>query len=101
MREKPGWLDRNELGEWEKGLAAYNKLGALVKPALSRVKMANDHPQAFTRYMRDYRAQLCQPPSGGCVLKLILDYPALRNNCCLFQLDCNRKNSIPNTQTYR
>ncbi len=58
MREKPGWLDRNELGEWEKGLAAYNKLGALVKPVLAKVKLANTHPDSFTRYMRDYRAQV-------------------------------------------
>ncbi len=91
----------NEMGELNAGVAAYNKLADVIRPALAKVKMANNHPQAFTRYMRDYRAQLCQPPSGGCVLKLILDYPALRNNCCLFQLDCNRKNSIPNTQTYR
>lgn len=58
LEEKPGWLDRNELGEWEKGLAAYHSLGRLVKPVLSKLKLANTAPQEFTEMMRDYRSQL-------------------------------------------
>ena len=57
-KAKPGWLDRNELGEWEKGLAAYHSLGRLVKPVLSKLKLANTAPQEFTEMMRDYRSQL-------------------------------------------
>ena len=58
LEEKPGWLDRNELGEWEKGLAAYHSLGRLVKPVLAKLKLANTAPQEFTEMMRDYRSQL-------------------------------------------
>ena len=58
LQEKPGWLDRNELGEWEKGLAAYHSLGRLVKPVLAKLKLANTAPQEFTEMMRDYRSQL-------------------------------------------
>ena len=58
LGEKPGWLDRNELGEWEKGLAAYHSLGRLVKPVLAKLKLANTAPQEFTEMMRDYRSQL-------------------------------------------
>ena len=58
LEEKPGWLDRNELGEWEKGLAAYHSLGRLVKPMLAKLKLANTAPQEFTEMMRDYRSQL-------------------------------------------
>lgn len=58
LEEKPGWLDRNELGEWEKGLAAYHSLGRLVKPVLAKLKLANTAPQEFTEIMRDYRSQL-------------------------------------------
>ena len=58
LKEKPGWLDRNELGEWEKGLAAYHSLGRLVKPVLAKLKLANTAPQEFTEMMRDYRSQL-------------------------------------------
>ena len=57
-KAKPGWLDRNELGEWEKGLAAYHSLGRLVKPVLAKLKLANTAPQEFTEMMRDYRSQL-------------------------------------------
>lgn len=57
-KAKPGWLDRNELGEWEKGLALYHGLGSLVKPALAKLKLANTAPQEFTEMMRDYRSQL-------------------------------------------
>ncbi|MDO5638639.1 MAG: hypothetical protein Q4G28_02095 [Neisseria sp.] len=48
----------NEQGELRAGLAAYNKLGSLIKPVLARAKLANNHPDSFTRYMRDYRAQI-------------------------------------------
>ena len=57
-KAKPGWLNRNELGEWEKGLAAYHSLGRLVKPVLAKLKLANTAPQEFTEMMRDYRSQL-------------------------------------------
>ena len=57
-KAKPGWLDRNELGEWEKGLALYHGIGRLVKPLLAKLKLANTAPQEFTEMMRDYRSQL-------------------------------------------
>ena len=37
LEEKPGWLDRNELGEWEKGLALYHGIGRLAKPLLAKL----------------------------------------------------------------
>lgn len=58
LEEKPGWLDRNELGEWEKGLALYHGIGRLAKPLLAKLKLANTAPQEFTEMMRDYRSQL-------------------------------------------
>lgn len=58
LQEKPGWLDRNELGEWEKGLALYHGIGRLAKPLLAKLKLANTAPQEFTEMMRDYRSQL-------------------------------------------
>jgi|GEM_PF-3042332 len=57
-KAKPGWLDRNELGEWEKGLALYHGIGRLAKPLLAKLKLANTAPQEFTEMMRDYRSQL-------------------------------------------
>ena len=48
----------NEMGELQAGVAAYNKLTDLIKPALVKLRLADSHPQAFTQYMRDYRAQL-------------------------------------------
>ena len=58
LEEKPGWLDRNELGEWEKGLALYHGIGRLAKPLLAKLRLANTAPQEFTEMMRDYRSQL-------------------------------------------
>ena len=58
LEGKPGWLDRNELGEWEKGLALYHGIGRLAKPLLAKLKLANTAPQEFTEMMRDYRSQL-------------------------------------------
>ena len=57
-KAKPGWLDRNELGEWEKGLVLYHGIGRLAKPLLAKLKLANTAPQEFTEMMRDYRSQL-------------------------------------------
>ena len=57
-KAKPGWLDRNELGEWEKGLALYHGIGRLAKPLLAKLRLANTAPQEFTEMMRDYRSQL-------------------------------------------
>nr|WP_274381487.1 hypothetical protein [Eikenella glucosivorans] len=56
-KAKPGWLDRNELGEWEKGLALYHGVGRTLKPLLAKLKLANTAPQEFTEMMRDYRSQ--------------------------------------------
>lgn len=58
LEGKPGWLDRNELGEWEKGLALYHGIGRLAKPLLAKLRLANTAPQEFTEMMRDYRSQL-------------------------------------------
>ncbi|QMT44241.1 MuF-C-terminal domain-containing protein [Neisseria dentiae] len=48
----------NELGELQIGLAAYNKLGEVIKPLASKAGLANGYHENFTQYMRDHMASI-------------------------------------------